>query len=63
MPSLPLQEWKGGVRVRGVMFLESGEVERVGYLNVAWQKMNRRKSVILSVSCRAPRVPDVRTRW
>ena len=41
MPSIPLQEWKGGVRVRGVMFLESGEVERVGYLNVAWQEVLR----------------------
>ena len=34
----PMQEWKGGVRVQGIMFLKSGEVEKVGYLNVAWRR-------------------------
>ena len=29
------KEWRDGVRVQGMMYLASGDIERVGYLNAA----------------------------
>jgi hypothetical protein len=29
------KDWRDGVRVQGMMYLASGDIERVGYLNAA----------------------------
>lgn len=33
-----VQEWRDGVRVKGMMYLASGDIERVGYLNASCQQ-------------------------